>query len=361
MSTETTSGDKLPIRKTVEVHLRLMASEIGRATDVEEVARPAPDPTALPESFLNPDFDRLASARLFWSVEGDVDVEIPFRDPVEMQDALELEYVLNGASGLQRLTDQLDRAALLSLAQPPNAPALSASPGVTPVAVPADLHRTHPALLGRIPRQTGFVDPGFLTGPLAWTDDPIIRLSPPTLQKLLLTAVNATSVAMETLWKKAHNGVREVETMARGILAMTLDSARNEILREALRYLKFDGNSGVEAAFASYKFPMAKAEEGARAGKASDVAKMPVAKLPARLQEALKTLKPLAEDLLKKREEATRKFLLYQNRIAFRDPAEWDPRSASSRDICGSNLRSSCQCARSSSSPRHTPVASPAA
>lgn len=286
---------------SVELQTRFIASEKRAAPPATPAVAPVTtrDAGLLDPGFLDPAFDRIAVAKLFWKIDDEA-IEIPFRDPVELLEALEFEYVMNGPAGVNQLVNQLDLATVAAMARAAGMPDPLADSSQT-VPLPRDLGLTHSGLYLRLIGGMGLVDIKSLGRNAAWTDDIIIQLSPLAYQKLLLQADDALTAALESLWKKTGEALHTMEETARGVLAMTLDSARNEILREGLRYFRFEGTNSVEAALMSVKRPMAKAQDDARSDKASDVAKMPVHTLPKRLQEALKALKPLAEDVIAKR------------------------------------------------------------
>lgn len=324
MPDEKTAGEKPPSGKIIEVEYRLLADEDGGGDADAAPAVPGPAAPGLEPGFLDPAYDRLLTARLLWTVKGGAAVEIPFRDPAAFQDALELEYVLGGEPALNALAAQLDLAVLLALTG--RLPATPSEPRRDPLPMPNRLVLDLPRMASRLRRDMGLIHGEFMSGPPAWTDDMIVQLSPETHKRLLIQANEAMSDALEVIWKKVQDALRLTEKMARGVLAMTLDSARNEVVREALRYFNFEGTAGAEAALENVKSPMAKAEEDARASKAADVAKMPVHRLPARLQAALKRLKPLAEEVLKKRKDAAEEKRKFDEKAFFRltivDPSQ---------------------------------------
>lgn len=279
----------------IELRTRFAPEEKPRASMSEPEAAVVSDA----KDFLDPAADRRATASLFWALENGEPMEIPFRDPEELFDALACEYEIGGPDAVDRLVSQIDRALILIMAQYPDDPAIP--PQVfdplqpRPIAIPRNLYSTHQALIGRVPRDMGLVD---FSGPRAWTDDIVVQLTPFTYKKLLLSAEAAVTRALDSLRAESADALLRVEETARGLLAMTLDGARNDIFEEALRYFKFQRES-VEAALEHYKHPMAKAREGARAARATEVAHMPVHEVPMRLQKGLKELKPLAETAIK--------------------------------------------------------------
>lgn len=302
MASASPAQETAPSRKTIELQVRFMASEekTAPAATPEAASVMTSGAAVLDPGLLDPAFDRVAVAKLFWEIDGEA-MEIPFRDPGELSEVLEFEYVLNGPYGLKQLVHQLELAIILTLSRSEDLPDPLALADQRAVPEPRNLRFARPSLYARLNGGMGLIDIRHLGQRAAWTDDIIIQLSLPAYIKLLSQADDALTVALESLWKRTGEALRTMEETARGILAMTLDSARNEILREGLRYFRFDGVDGIEAALMSVKRPMAKAQDDARAEKAADVAKMPVHTLPARLQAALKVLKPLAEDLIDKR------------------------------------------------------------
>lgn len=287
---------------SIELQTRLLASEDKPAPPA--VPKPAPVTTSggahLDAGWLDPMFDRGATAKLFWKIKGR-EMEIPFRNPGELLEVLEFVYVVHGPSAVKQLQHQVELAIILLLARMEDLPDLLKSRDMRAVPEPVSLRTVRPSLYMRLNGGMGLVDLESMGRDYAWTDDITVQCFLPAYQKLLLQADDALTVALESLWKTTGEALRTLEETARGILAMTLDSARNEILREGLRYFRFERANSVEAALMSMKRPMAKAQDDARAEKAADVAKLPVHTLPKRLQEALKTLKPLAEDVIAKR------------------------------------------------------------
>ena len=291
----------------IEVRARFMVSEKEdvpaakpEAITVVTSSQGVRDAGFLDPGFLDPDLDRIAVAKLFWKVKGKA-IEIPFRHPKDLLEVLEFVYVVHGPAGVRQLVNQLDLAAIAALMRSEGWPdPLVSRPGTMPM--PPNLSPSS-GLYMRLTGRSGYLEIGSLGPDAAWTDDPIIQVSPSAYQKLLLQADVAITAALEALWQKTGEALHKIEETAHGIFAMTLDSARNEILREGLRYFRFDGASGIKAALESVKRPMAKAKDDARADKAADVAKMPMHALPERLQAALKALKPLAQDLIDKRKE----------------------------------------------------------
>ena len=286
-----------PDFRAVEIEYRL------RAPKERPAIKPAPARVAQGpplELLLDPEYSSRAAAPLFWKLpEGDA-VEVPFRDPAELQLSLEFEYVLGGPAAVDRLVRQLDVAALRAIARDPANPTGETSPELRGQLIINEV-RSHPALFARIQVQMLVMPWDVIEHDeaAAWTSDVSLQLSPPAHKKFILEANDAVSEALAAVQEKARAALRDVEEVAKGMLLTALDSARNEIFREGFRYFEFQDPRGLEAAFKSVNAPYAKSEKREGAKKAAEIKTAPLTKSSTLLQEKVKALKPLAEELVK--------------------------------------------------------------